>query len=148
MVLESSSPKIPVFHRKCTAWSLLSVELNPLGRWKSSLRGTRCINIHMIENNENRFIFLSHFLLLQAVLLSGCWLLQGSSSGIQLFSYHVQETTQQQKKDVTIRSPNSTFRPNARTQCLRKYLTDLLKTSSHYWLQCKSEMLLLSCCAA
>lgn len=74
---------------------------------------TKCINVHMTKNCENRFIFLSHFSVLQAVLHSGYWLLQGSSLGIQLFSYLVQETTQ--KKDVTIRSANSTFRLNAKS---------------------------------
>lgn len=69
----------------------------------------------MTKNCENRFIFLSHFLVLQVVLYSGYWLLQGSSLSIQLFSYLVQETIQEQKKDVTIRSPNSTLRPSAKS---------------------------------
>lgn len=92
-----------------------------------ALGDTKCINVQMIKSCENRIVFLSHSLLLQVFFCSGCWLLQVSSLGIQLFSYIVQETTQQQEKDVTITSQNSTYRPNtksySRTQCLRKYLS-------------------------
>lgn len=94
----------------------LSCQSNSI-HWEDerALGDTKCINAHMTKNCENRFIFLSHFLVLQVVLYSGYWLLQGSSLSIQLFSYLVQETTQEQKKDVTIRSPNSTFRPSAKS---------------------------------